>query len=164
MYVISNRPLLRMPTFWVVMTLSGFLGLAISFTSMWFLHQTGATTYRQVYSFFLILKVSCGTLHDCKSTELLITLLRLLYHCLQWKIVLFTILEMKNNSLEIKINTEKVASSLNSVLAIYINTCFCFSIINRQFEWVCERLFFLLMNQSILIVYYLSTVQMDKKR
>ncbi|KAG7987116.1 hypothetical protein I3843_03G116700 [Carya illinoinensis] len=26
------------------MTLSGVLGLAISFTSTWFLHQTGATT------------------------------------------------------------------------------------------------------------------------
>ncbi|CAF2078333.1 hypothetical protein Bca4012_090531 [Brassica carinata] len=33
--------------FWVVVTetASGFLGLAISFTSMWFLHQTGPTTY-----------------------------------------------------------------------------------------------------------------------
>lgn len=40
------RPLLRLPEFWFVMTLSGLLGLAISFTSMWFLHQTGATTYR----------------------------------------------------------------------------------------------------------------------
>ncbi|MFS7977179.1 hypothetical protein Hanom_Chr10g00901071 [Helianthus anomalus] len=39
-----------MPTFWVVMTFSGFLGLAISFTSMWFLHQTGATTYSLVGS------------------------------------------------------------------------------------------------------------------
>eukprot|EP00268_Persea_americana_P022985 TRINITY_DN2271_c0_g1_i11.p1 TRINITY_DN2271_c0_g1~~TRINITY_DN2271_c0_g1_i11.p1 ORF type:complete len:334 (-),score=48.96 TRINITY_DN2271_c0_g1_i11:1985-2986(-) len=41
-----KTPLLRMPTFWLVMTSSGLLGLAISFTSMWFLHQTGATTYR----------------------------------------------------------------------------------------------------------------------
>ncbi|MCL7049022.1 hypothetical protein MKW94_024112 [Papaver nudicaule] len=41
-----DTPLLRMPTFWLVMTSSGVLGLAISFTSMWFLHQTGATTYR----------------------------------------------------------------------------------------------------------------------
>lgn len=40
------RPLLGLPSFWMVITLSGFLGLAISFTSMWFLHQTGATTYR----------------------------------------------------------------------------------------------------------------------
>ncbi|CAN6686528.1 unnamed protein product [Malus baccata var. baccata] len=45
-----TTPLLRSPTFWLVMTLSGFLGLAISFTSMWFLHQTGATTYSLVGS------------------------------------------------------------------------------------------------------------------
>ncbi|KAB5548265.1 hypothetical protein DKX38_011671 [Salix brachista] len=43
---LSRTPLLRLPTFWLVVTLGGFLGLAISFTSMWFLHQTGATTYR----------------------------------------------------------------------------------------------------------------------
>ncbi|GER41054.1 GDP-mannose transporter [Striga asiatica] len=43
---LSQTPLLRMPSFWLVMTFSGLLGLAISFTSMWFLHQTGATTYR----------------------------------------------------------------------------------------------------------------------
>ncbi|XP_051142990.1 GDP-mannose transporter GONST1-like [Andrographis paniculata] len=47
---LSQTPLLRLPTFWVVMTMSGFLGLAISFTSMWFLHQTGATTYSLVGS------------------------------------------------------------------------------------------------------------------
>lgn len=47
---LSRTPLLRLPTFWLVMTLSGFLGLAISFTSMWFLHQTGATTYSLVGS------------------------------------------------------------------------------------------------------------------
>ncbi|KAI5673778.1 hypothetical protein M9H77_14142 [Catharanthus roseus] len=47
---LSRTPLLRLPSFWVVMTLSGFLGLAISFTSMWFLHQTGATTYSLVGS------------------------------------------------------------------------------------------------------------------
>ncbi|KAF7840112.1 GDP-mannose transporter GONST1 isoform X1 [Senna tora] len=45
-----TTPLLRLPSFWLVMTLSGFLGLAISFTSMWFLHQTGATTYSLVGS------------------------------------------------------------------------------------------------------------------
>ncbi|KAB2085520.1 hypothetical protein ERO13_A05G384600v2 [Gossypium hirsutum] len=45
-----TTPLLRRPDFWLVMTLSGFLGLAISFTSMWFLHQTGATTYSLVGS------------------------------------------------------------------------------------------------------------------
>ncbi|RDX87289.1 GDP-mannose transporter GONST1 [Mucuna pruriens] len=45
-----RTPLLRLPSFWLVMTFSGFLGLAISFTSMWFLHQTGATTYSLVGS------------------------------------------------------------------------------------------------------------------
>ncbi|XP_074565389.1 GDP-mannose transporter GONST1-like isoform X1 [Curcuma longa] len=45
-----KTPLLKMPMFWLVATLSGFLGLAISFTSMWFLHQTGATTYSLVGS------------------------------------------------------------------------------------------------------------------
>ncbi|KAG6538022.1 hypothetical protein ZIOFF_003125 [Zingiber officinale] len=45
-----KTPLLKMPMFWLVTTLSGFLGLAISFTSMWFLHQTGATTYSLVGS------------------------------------------------------------------------------------------------------------------
>ncbi|GFP97617.1 gdp-mannose transporter gonst1 [Phtheirospermum japonicum] len=45
---LSQTPLLRLPTFWLVMTFSGLLGLAISFTSMWFLHQTGATTYRVI--------------------------------------------------------------------------------------------------------------------
>ncbi|XP_028766102.1 GDP-mannose transporter GONST1 [Neltuma alba] len=47
---LMRTPLLRLPSFWLVMTLSGFLGLAISFTSMWFLHQTGATTYSLVGS------------------------------------------------------------------------------------------------------------------
>lgn len=47
---LSQTPLLRLPTFWVVITFSGVLGLAISFTSMWFLHQTGATTYSLVGS------------------------------------------------------------------------------------------------------------------
>ncbi|KAL8480202.1 hypothetical protein ACS0TY_026939 [Phlomoides rotata] len=45
-----QTPLLRLPDFWMMMTFSGFLGLAISFTSMWFLHQTGATTYSLVGS------------------------------------------------------------------------------------------------------------------
>ncbi|KAI5675023.1 hypothetical protein M9H77_05973 [Catharanthus roseus] len=44
-YVI-NADVVRMPMFWVVATASGLLGLAISFTSMWFLNQTGPTTYR----------------------------------------------------------------------------------------------------------------------
>ncbi|CAI0474098.1 unnamed protein product [Linum tenue] len=47
---LTTTPLLRLPVFWLIMTLSGFLGLAISFTSMWFLHQTGATTYSLVGS------------------------------------------------------------------------------------------------------------------
>lgn len=47
---LSKTPLLRLPIFWLVITLSGLLGLAISFTSMWFLHQTGATTYSLVGS------------------------------------------------------------------------------------------------------------------
>ncbi|XP_057979972.1 GDP-mannose transporter GONST1 [Malania oleifera] len=47
---LSKTPLLRLPIFWFLMTFSGFLGLAISFTSMWFLHQTGATTYSLVGS------------------------------------------------------------------------------------------------------------------
>lgn len=47
---LSKTPLMKMPMFWLVVTSSGFLGLAISFTSMWFLHQTGATTYSLVGS------------------------------------------------------------------------------------------------------------------
>ncbi|KAJ6798488.1 GDP-mannose transporter GONST1 isoform X1 [Iris pallida] len=47
---LSTTPLLRMPVFWLVITVSGFLGLAISFTSMWFLHQTSATTYSLIGS------------------------------------------------------------------------------------------------------------------
>uniref|UniRef100_A0A0E0QDD8 Sugar phosphate transporter domain-containing protein n=1 Tax=Oryza rufipogon TaxID=4529 RepID=A0A0E0QDD8_ORYRU len=45
-----ETPLLRMPMFWIVITASGVLGLAISFTSMWFLHQSSATTYSLVGS------------------------------------------------------------------------------------------------------------------
>ncbi|OWM68750.1 hypothetical protein CDL15_Pgr024937 [Punica granatum] len=40
----------KLPMFWIFATASGFLGLAISFTSMWFLHQTGPTTYSLVGS------------------------------------------------------------------------------------------------------------------
>ncbi|KAH9324380.1 hypothetical protein KI387_004558, partial [Taxus chinensis] len=43
-------PILRIPMFWVVATASGLLGLTISFSSMWFLHQTGPTTYSLVGS------------------------------------------------------------------------------------------------------------------
>jgi len=45
-----ETPLLRTPMFWLVITASGVLGLAISFTSMWFLRQTSATTYSLVGS------------------------------------------------------------------------------------------------------------------
>ncbi|KAF4355308.1 hypothetical protein F8388_026578 [Cannabis sativa] len=38
---VMNVEVTKSPLFWVVATASGFLGLAISFTSMWFLHQTG---------------------------------------------------------------------------------------------------------------------------
>ncbi|XP_072965438.1 GDP-mannose transporter GONST1 isoform X1 [Typha angustifolia] len=47
---LTKTPLLKLPMFWLVITSSGVLGLAISFTSMWFLHQTGATTYSLVGS------------------------------------------------------------------------------------------------------------------
>ncbi|KAF1894816.1 hypothetical protein Lal_00028259 [Lupinus albus] len=48
-YVIHVN-VVKLPIFWVVATASGFLGLSISFTSMWFLHQTGPTTYSLVGS------------------------------------------------------------------------------------------------------------------
>ncbi|WOH02297.1 hypothetical protein DCAR_0521686 [Daucus carota subsp. sativus] len=48
-YVI-NADVIKMPMFWVVATASGVLGLSISFTSMWFLNQTGPTTYSLVGS------------------------------------------------------------------------------------------------------------------
>ncbi|KAM1855886.1 hypothetical protein EV1_006151 [Malus domestica] len=47
---IMNVDVIKLPMFWVVATASGLLGLAISFTSMWFSHQTGPTTYRLVGS------------------------------------------------------------------------------------------------------------------
>ncbi|XP_057826401.1 GDP-mannose transporter GONST1 isoform X2 [Cryptomeria japonica] len=45
-----EAPVVREPMFIFVATFSGLLGLAISFTSMWFLHQTGPTTYSLVGS------------------------------------------------------------------------------------------------------------------
>ncbi|XP_050369931.1 GDP-mannose transporter GONST2-like [Argentina anserina] len=48
-YVI-NADVVKLPMFWIIATASGLLGLAISFTSMWFLHQTGPTTYSLVGS------------------------------------------------------------------------------------------------------------------
>ncbi|KAJ8647462.1 hypothetical protein MRB53_000485 [Persea americana] len=47
---VYNSDVIRMPMFWVLATASGLLGLAISFTSMWFLNQTGPTTYSLVGS------------------------------------------------------------------------------------------------------------------
>ncbi|XP_077217198.1 GDP-mannose transporter GONST2-like isoform X2 [Tasmannia lanceolata] len=47
---VYNLDVIRMPMFWVVATASGLFGLAISFTSMWFLNQTGPTTYSLVGS------------------------------------------------------------------------------------------------------------------
>ncbi|BBH04670.1 golgi nucleotide sugar transporter 2 [Prunus dulcis] len=47
---IKSVDVIKLPTFWVIATASGLLGLAISFTSMWFLHQTGPTTYSLVGS------------------------------------------------------------------------------------------------------------------
>ncbi|KAK1588951.1 hypothetical protein Q3G72_028959 [Acer saccharum] len=47
---VMNVDVIKLPMFWVVATASGFLGLAISFTSMWFLKQTGPTTYSLVGS------------------------------------------------------------------------------------------------------------------
>ncbi|KAJ4971956.1 hypothetical protein NE237_005055 [Protea cynaroides] len=41
---------IRMPMFWFVATASGLVGLAISFTSIWFLNQTSPTTYSLVGS------------------------------------------------------------------------------------------------------------------
>ncbi|XP_020100714.1 GDP-mannose transporter GONST1-like [Ananas comosus] len=47
---VYNTDVIRIPMFWLVATASGLLGLAISFTSIWFLHQTGPTTYSLVGS------------------------------------------------------------------------------------------------------------------
>ncbi|KAH7442886.1 hypothetical protein KP509_02G005800 [Ceratopteris richardii] len=44
-YLLSSS-VVRSSMFWFVSTLTGFVGLAISFTSMWFLKETGPTTYR----------------------------------------------------------------------------------------------------------------------
>nr|ACL53363.1 unknown [Zea mays] len=47
---VYQAEVIREPMFWVVATASGLLGLAISFSSVWFLHQTGPTTYSLVGS------------------------------------------------------------------------------------------------------------------
>ncbi|KAJ1441866.1 Sugar phosphate transporter domain [Sesbania bispinosa] len=47
---VMHANVVKLPVFWAVATASGLLGLSISFTSMWFLHQTGPTTYSLVGS------------------------------------------------------------------------------------------------------------------
>ncbi|XP_072966359.1 GDP-mannose transporter GONST1-like [Typha angustifolia] len=47
---VYHAEVIKIPMFWFVATTSGFLGLGISFTSLWFLHQTGPTTYSLVGS------------------------------------------------------------------------------------------------------------------
>ncbi|XP_019418344.1 PREDICTED: GDP-mannose transporter GONST2-like isoform X2 [Lupinus angustifolius] len=47
---VTHANVVKLPLFWVAATTSGLLGLSISFTSMWFLHQTGPTTYSLVGS------------------------------------------------------------------------------------------------------------------
>ncbi|XP_057548440.1 GDP-mannose transporter GONST2-like [Amaranthus tricolor] len=47
---VTNTNVVTEPMFWAVATLSGLLGLAISFTSMWFLGQSSPTTYSLVGS------------------------------------------------------------------------------------------------------------------
>ncbi|XP_038714690.1 GDP-mannose transporter GONST2-like isoform X2 [Tripterygium wilfordii] len=47
---VMNVDVVKLPMFWIVVTTSGLLGLAISFTSMWFLRQTCPTTYSLVGS------------------------------------------------------------------------------------------------------------------
>lgn len=47
---VRNANVITMPMFWAAATLSGLLGLAISFTSMWFLGQSSPTTYSLVGS------------------------------------------------------------------------------------------------------------------
>eukprot|EP00850_Spirogloea_muscicola_P014477 SM000104S09347 [mRNA] locus=s104:256169:264320:+ [translate_table: standard] len=47
---VYQSPLTKQGAFWFATTLSGLLGLFISFSSMWFLHQTSPTTYSLVGS------------------------------------------------------------------------------------------------------------------
>ncbi|KAF3334591.1 GDP-mannose transporter GONST1-like protein [Carex littledalei] len=47
---VYNSEVIIIPMFWFIATLSGLLGLAISFTSVWFLHQTSPTTYSLIGS------------------------------------------------------------------------------------------------------------------
>ncbi|KAF3333575.1 GDP-mannose transporter GONST1 [Carex littledalei] len=52
MRVVANfkREAVIIPMFWFIATVSDLLGLAISFTSVWFLHQTSPTTYSLIGS------------------------------------------------------------------------------------------------------------------
>jgi len=68
----------REPMFWVVATASGLLGLAISFSSVWFLHQTGPTTYRWDNSTNLIVStenvyMKGRNMHSSDNSKVLIT-------------------------------------------------------------------------------------------
>ncbi|KAL6636602.1 hypothetical protein ACP70R_024174 [Stipagrostis hirtigluma subsp. patula] len=47
---VYQAEVVREPMFWIFATASGLLGLAISFSSVWFLQQTGPTTYSLVGS------------------------------------------------------------------------------------------------------------------
>ncbi|XP_068644526.1 GDP-mannose transporter GONST2-like isoform X2 [Aristolochia californica] len=47
---VYHSQVIKMPMFWVVATVSGLLGLSISFTSIWFLNQSSPTTYSLVGS------------------------------------------------------------------------------------------------------------------
>ena len=69
---------IREPMFWVVATASGLLGLAISFSSVWFLHQTGPTTYRWDNSTNLIVStenvyMKGRNMHSSDNSKVLIT-------------------------------------------------------------------------------------------
>jgi hypothetical protein len=69
---------IREPMFWVVATASGLLGLAISFSSVWFLHQTGPTTYRWDGNTSLIMSTKNvhtkeRNMYSCDSSKVLIS-------------------------------------------------------------------------------------------
>ncbi len=49
-YVLAS-PLMRSPSFWFASSISGLLGLGISFSSMWCLHMTSPTTFSLIGSF-----------------------------------------------------------------------------------------------------------------
>ncbi|KAI5446516.1 hypothetical protein KIW84_014381 [Lathyrus oleraceus] len=48
--LVIHADVVKLPEFWVAATASGLIGLSISITSMWFLHQTSPTTYSLVVS------------------------------------------------------------------------------------------------------------------